>query len=245
MVIGCGTNAKLMDLGKIWAACASICGNNIESTDPAGCYGIDCCQSSIPTKETYYLSTYNVSFTPEDDEGNTTSSSYSTPVYAFLVDSDWLSRNFTSPEDITADDQKRAPLSLFWILKQGENASYLCNSTADYNSYRESYLHDYCSCPLPYEGNPYLPGNGCNHGTYALLSGSVNPCLQCLTDFNIIYIYVGVPVVKECASCLKTCEYDYDNMYNNRSYDYDSPGYACPKKDLKDNFRALILGNIS
>ncbi|XP_010663521.1 wall-associated receptor kinase-like 1 isoform X2 [Vitis vinifera] len=160
VVLGCG-HAKLMEHEKIWAGCTSI--NCSDSFPDQGCYGINCCQTTIPTIDSYYLSTYSVKFTL-DDEGN----NHSTSTHAFLVDRDWFSRNFTELEDVSV---KYAALSLLWMIKEGDNADSSCNGSNYYSLSIGSYVRSSCGCPPRYEGNPYLH-DGCDHG-FSIGGGSL------------------------------------------------------------------------
>ena len=168
VVLGCG-HANLMEGEKIWAGCTSIsCSRNYSTVQ--GCYGISCCQTTIPSIDDYYLTSYSVDFSSTPDgEGNSTNGSNSS-AYAFLVDRDWFSGNFTLPDDVPGV-QYYAPLSMFWIIKEGDNSSYRCNYTSYKSSISGSYVHSPCDCNARYEGNPYLP-DGC-HGTLFFLDRSV------------------------------------------------------------------------
>ena len=163
VVLGCG-HAELMDgYGKTLAGCTSInCSHSYYTGQ--GCYGINCCQTSISAIDTYYLDAYSVSLssTPDDHEGNNDSNS---TIHSFLVDRDWFSRNFTKPDDVPGVKYD-APLSLLWIIKEGDNAS--CNASIYYDSMFGSYSRSYCGCESSEEGNPYL-SDGC-HGTHFFLN---------------------------------------------------------------------------
>ena len=71
VVLGCG-HANLMEGEKIWAGCTSIsCSRNYSTVQ--GCYGISCCQTTIPSIDDYYLTSYSVDFSSTPDgEGNST-----------------------------------------------------------------------------------------------------------------------------------------------------------------------------
>ena len=162
VVLGCG-HAKLMDGEKIWAGCTSIsCSRNYSTVQ--GCYGISCCQTTIPCIDDYYLTSYSVNLSSTSDVGeeNGTGGSNYSSTHAFLVDKDWFSRNFALPDDVPGV-QYYAPLSLFWIIKEGDNSTDNCNYTSYYSSMSGSYVHSRCGCDVREEGNPYLP-DGC-HGT--------------------------------------------------------------------------------
>ena len=168
VVLGCGHGKLMDDNKKIRAGCTSVnCSRGYYTGQ--GCYGINCCQATIPAIDNYYLNSYSVNlsftFTPDDDEGSTDSDSNST-THAFLVDRYWFSGNFSRPDDVEGV-KYYAPLALFWIIKEGDSASSICNHTAGYSPRIGSYLRYGCSCPVRYEGNPYL-SDGC-HGTHFFL----------------------------------------------------------------------------
>ncbi|KAJ9677118.1 hypothetical protein PVL29_022225 [Vitis rotundifolia] len=196
MVLGCG-HAQLMDHENIWAGCTSICNHSYTAQR---CYGINCCQTTIPSTDSYYLNNYRVSFAPDGERNNDSTST----THAFLVDRNWVSRNFTKPEDVAGVNY--APLSLFWMIKEGDNASSDCKGTiAYYSSMIGSYVRYPCDCQVRQEGNPYLSG-GCH-------------------------------VVKECANCWGTCDYNYE--FDNQSSGSYHIEYYCM---TKDRLRPLILG---
>ena len=165
VVLGCG-HAELREGENIRAGCSSTnCGHSYYNSTVQGCYGISCCQTTIPSTDDYYLTSYSVdlssSSTPDDEENSAGGSNSTT--YAFLVDRNWFSRKFTRPDDVRGV-KYYAPLSLFWIIKEGDDTTSNCNHTSYYSSLSGSYLHSSCGCEDPIlEGNPYL-SDGC-HGT--------------------------------------------------------------------------------
>ena len=153
MVLGCG-HAHLMEHGKIRAGCTSICNDSFPAQ---GCYGINCCQTTIPSTKSYYLNNYNVSF----NLLNNITRNQNTSTHALLVDSDWFS-GFTKPADVIAVGY--APLSLLWMIKDSDAASSYCNGSIYYSRQVGGYIRYSCYCERwNYEGNPYLI-DGC-HGT--------------------------------------------------------------------------------
>ncbi|KAJ9677116.1 hypothetical protein PVL29_022223 [Vitis rotundifolia] len=136
MVVGCDTNAVLItdDQEEILAGCTSNCNSGITSTG-TGCYGIQCCQTTIPYSN---QSTHLV--------GNCS--------YAFLSVRDWFANNISNPAIST--NSGFAPLVMFWEMETGSlGRCYSLN--LDWQS--ETAI-DSCSCERRYEGNPFLP-NGC------------------------------------------------------------------------------------
>ncbi|KAK9289604.1 hypothetical protein L1049_007760 [Liquidambar formosana] len=111
-VMGCENNALMPSSSRvteILAGCTSICTNYIRK----GCYGINCCQSSIP----FGLDIYRV-----ETSGNTTAGC----AYAFLVDTDWLPQgNLSTPPVV----MEHAPVVMEWMVPNtslGDFTSYYC-----------------------------------------------------------------------------------------------------------------------
>ncbi|KAM0038715.1 putative wall-associated receptor kinase, galacturonan-binding domain-containing protein [Helianthus debilis subsp. tardiflorus] len=71
---GCG-NAVMMDNERVVTGCSAYCQDDIVS-ERNNCYGINCCQATIP----HYLKSYNMNLTSVDGDGGCK--------YAFLVDED-------------------------------------------------------------------------------------------------------------------------------------------------------------
>ena len=67
------------------AACTSIsCIRNYSTVQ--GCYGISCCQTTIPSIDDYYLTSYSVDFSSTPDgEGNSTGGSNSSSFFIGLL----------------------------------------------------------------------------------------------------------------------------------------------------------------
>ena len=146
MVVGCDTNAVLMtdDQEEILAGCTSNCNSGITSTG-TGCYGIQCCQTTIPySNQSTHLGMYQVKYIKTSGDCS----------YAFLGVRDWFANNISNPAIST--NSGYAPLVMFWEMETGSlGRCYSLN--LDWQS--ETAI-DSCSCVNRYEGNPYLP-NGC------------------------------------------------------------------------------------
>lgn len=177
--VGCGVMATITSNSNgftISAGCRSEC--YIDSTDIKNnaCNGVNCCQTFIPP----FLSAYNTSFQPADDNYPKSLCNY-----AFLVDRDWFESFSHNSTNISAtSDMDQVPVVLQWNLYHSTmdvfGASIEVNATmasTDYfsgycNSYNDSYsLYKSsrleCSCGGGSHGNPYLL-QGCR-GEHLLL----------------------------------------------------------------------------
>ncbi|XP_027086318.1 wall-associated receptor kinase-like 1 [Coffea arabica] len=154
MFLGCG-NALLHLIDgsqQILSGCTSMC--NSTSTIN-GCYGINCCQASIP----YYLSQYSLQLTASE---NFTSS---TCAYAFLVDQNWELENYTSKVRLI-----NAPVVWSWPLNHSQIQTISgCSAQNSSLQLKSSSIATYqCECSALgddtwfYQINPYLDG-ACKH----------------------------------------------------------------------------------
>ncbi|KAL6319363.1 hypothetical protein AAG906_014037 [Vitis piasezkii] len=109
MVVGCDTNAVLMtdDQEEILAGCTSNCNSGITSTG-TGCYGIQCCQTTIPySNQSTHLGMYQVKYIKTSGDCS----------YAFLGVRDWFANNISNPAITT--NSGYAPLVMFWEMETG------------------------------------------------------------------------------------------------------------------------------
>ncbi|KAJ9677121.1 hypothetical protein PVL29_022228 [Vitis rotundifolia] len=145
MVLGCG-NARLMYHSEvIIAGCGTICEGGSAAAN--NCYGIDCCQTTIPTTNSFALSHYIVNLKTEKKETGCVTR-------ALVVDRDWFSRNFSSK---AVRGMEYAPLVLLWrIEKHDPDASNRCSNPLYYDSDSRTYYRYRCTCGWKAEGNPYL-----------------------------------------------------------------------------------------
>lgn len=150
-VEGCG-NAVILEQENLLTGCSTICQNQSVINERNNCYGINCCQTTIP----YYLETFSV------NSSGLQSSNGSGCGSAFLVDERLYSAGRFSGQSVVVDNSF-VPISLRWRLTEqdiinGNNCSYtgeqlnLGNGTS-VDSYR-------CSCSPVQEGSPYL-SDGC------------------------------------------------------------------------------------
>ncbi|CAH1433431.1 unnamed protein product [Lactuca virosa] len=160
-VEGCG-NAVILEQRNLVTGCSTICQN--QTINPRNnCYGINCCQTTIP----YYLKTYTIDTTSlqSQDSGGVCGS-------AFLVDEQMYSFGKFSRQSAFVGNSF-VPISLRWTLRLEEIGERDCSSMARETLYLgngtniESYK---CTCRPIEEGSPYLT-NGCQ---------AVGPCATCI-----------------------------------------------------------------
>ncbi|KAK2998750.1 hypothetical protein RJ639_024477 [Escallonia herrerae] len=178
VVLGCG-NAILDHDGIVTAGCSSFCYEN--STTPVmGCYGINCCQTTIP----FLLNMYNVNLSAQQD-----------CLSGFLVDEDWIGEYNSSNPRYSLQNLGLVPVVLRWTLQEGDIQS--CRggtTTAKYRLPGNTTIKTWrCACELAEEGNPYLP-NGCQD--------TIGLAWLKVTYFNL---FCELLVVEECANCRGKC----------------------------------------
>ncbi|KAI3781137.1 hypothetical protein L2E82_11138 [Cichorium intybus] len=150
-VEGCG-NAVILEQGNLVTGCSTICQNQT-TNQRNNCYGINCCQTTLP----YYLKTYNI-----DTTGLQSQSPGGVCGSAFLVDDQRYSVGRFSGQSAFVDNSF-VPISLRWTLRLEEisqrdcsflerESLYLGNGT-NIDSYK-------CTCSSIEDGSPYLT-NGC------------------------------------------------------------------------------------
>ncbi|XP_076883769.1 wall-associated receptor kinase-like 2 [Bidens hawaiensis] len=108
VVEGCG-NAVMMDAGSVLTGCSSSCLNDSTVSDKNICFGIACCQTTIP----YYLKSYNMNLTRLERQGGDGDCGS-----AFLMD-----RN-SSNEGRSSDSL--TPVSLLWTLADDDYKQVTC-----------------------------------------------------------------------------------------------------------------------
>ncbi|KAK9673417.1 hypothetical protein RND81_12G166200 [Saponaria officinalis] len=152
MMEGCGGSAIVKDRhGEIMSGCASICASDAAPINATTCYGVGCCQVSIPDNLDYFeiavvfeqqikANTFNVSVAVIDSESMLN-----------------LTGSLSSLEII--------PAALSWNVSFAKPYQFegMANVSCD------SPIH-ICKCQIYYEGNPYLP-NGCQ---------VVKECTECI-----------------------------------------------------------------
>ncbi|KAK9062325.1 hypothetical protein SSX86_019511 [Deinandra increscens subsp. villosa] len=148
---GCG-NVVMMDHGSVLTGCSTSCRNDTLS-DRTNCFGISCCQTTIP----HYLTSYNIIMEMSGDlDGQTCGS-------AFLVDDNQGSSNRSIGF---------VPTSLLWILEKGDIEQISCCNnlvikmvwqirSVDLGNNTSIDIQK-CSGPTFIEGTPYL-AYGCEY----------------------------------------------------------------------------------
>ncbi|KAH6792726.1 hypothetical protein C2S52_003203 [Perilla frutescens var. hirtella] len=172
VVVGCGNEVRVLDYGtkqSSFGGCAPICGAGTPS-----CNGINCCQTTVPSRfeeaEVFY---------------NTTGNGHAGEVcgYTFLSDQRWLERDYIgylnrsgmigfpfNPLNLSLDsvpmiiewefDISNATASLQGVKCVNESVYFAASLDGEDNAIN-SINTTRCYCDLGYQGNPYLPGGGC------------------------------------------------------------------------------------
>ncbi|KAK1410809.1 hypothetical protein QVD17_37349 [Tagetes erecta] len=144
VVMGCGNAAITNVEGGTITGCSTTCRNDT-SIDLKNCYGVRCCQATLPS----YLRRFNLNLTRLENHGGD-----GTCGSAFLVDKEsFLNGNFSLEKDHYA-----VPLSLFWTVPTFTHPECTELKIRLHDGSTEGYRK--CKCDISEEGNPYLP-NGC------------------------------------------------------------------------------------
>ncbi|KAK2971251.1 hypothetical protein RJ640_014259 [Escallonia rubra] len=149
--MGCNNLAVINWGGAPVGGCMSFCQNATE-TGNGGCFGINCCQTTIPR----YLKFVNTTFTSIYNSGKREACKY-----GFMVEQEWFT-NLTSPN--TASTMLRVPAVLDWrtngmCKSLGMSGSASANSSVcGANAFCSN--GTLCYCARGYDGNPYL-ADGC------------------------------------------------------------------------------------
>lgn len=161
--------------------CSTICQNQT-TNQRDDCYGVNCCQTTIP----YYLKAYTIDTTSlqRQSPGGVCGS-------AFVVDEQmYLPGRFSGKSAIF--ENSFVPISLRWTLRPEEIGESDCSSMAGETLYLgngtniESYK---CNCRPIEEGSPYLT-NGC----------------QGMQSISLINLYFHLATFKCSCFCLCCCD---------------------------------------
>ncbi|KAK9673430.1 hypothetical protein RND81_12G167400 [Saponaria officinalis] len=154
MMEGCGGSAQLKNRDRqVLAGCASVCDSDAAYMSGTTCYGIGCCQASMPITpfyDDYYSWGRGVDFYEINVVFEQPSKSNICNATVALIDSrsmDSINGSWSS--------LKIFPRTLFWMGAVGQLLP--TDNKTDFSlidPYTES------ECKFPYEGNPYIP-NGC------------------------------------------------------------------------------------
>ncbi|KAK3015592.1 hypothetical protein RJ639_007401 [Escallonia herrerae] len=172
--MGCNNVAVINWNGAPAGGCMSFCQ---AGTEGSGCYGINCCQTTIPR----YLRFFNTTFTSIHNR-----SKQGACKYAFIVEQEWFT-NLTSP--YTAATMHRVPAVLDWRTYEacsslGMSASASANSSlCGANAFCSN--GTLCSCYRGYDGNPYL-ADGC-HDIDECADPAQNPCEKICVNMPGLY----------------------------------------------------------
>ncbi|KAF3328288.1 wall-associated receptor kinase 5-like protein [Carex littledalei] len=171
------------------SGCASFC-NSLNSTtgDGGSCNGLGCCQTSIPKG----VRSYTVQWAYAINNA----SWFSPCTYAAMVQEDWY--NFTVKDlegfGFYERNENNVPIVLDWAIRdsgtcqggveKSPNPACLSNHSGCNNTVNgEGYI---CNCLPGYEGNPYLPADGCKDIDECQLP-HVYPCKGTCTNTNGSY----------------------------------------------------------
>uniref|UniRef100_A0A7N0V8P8 Protein kinase domain-containing protein n=1 Tax=Kalanchoe fedtschenkoi TaxID=63787 RepID=A0A7N0V8P8_KALFE len=156
--VGCENTLLKNREKQVLAGCTSTC-RGVSPSSSSGCYGINCCQTTIPSPLTFYALTSTS--TPAI---NTSAASCT---YSFLASEGWFQTNFSSSDPFAIIKNKdHVPVSLEWGIQRGDypggrprGSGRYC--MAYYNYYPGNAPLTVCWCSAyNYEGNPYI-ANGC------------------------------------------------------------------------------------
>lgn len=106
--LGCDNYARFMeDGGNIVRGCLSICPSGANAS---GCYGINCCQATIPPYVQFFEANMTSPFNSMADRSSCKS--------AFMVDQNWFApKSSSSHDDLNLEDH--VPAVLDWAADQG------------------------------------------------------------------------------------------------------------------------------
>ncbi|KAJ0639059.1 putative protein kinase RLK-Pelle-WAK family [Helianthus annuus] len=144
---GCG-NAVMMDKGSVLTGCSTSCLNDTVSERNNDCFGISCCQTTIP----HFIKSYTINLTGLGRDGGCG--------YAFLVDVDSYLKGSFSIQSVAANDAL-IPMALMWTLPHSTTLN-CCRGAADHmnvelDTGNGTFVETQkCSRHKGYKGNPYL-----------------------------------------------------------------------------------------
>ncbi|KAJ0485525.1 putative protein kinase RLK-Pelle-WAK family [Helianthus annuus] len=169
---GCG-NAVMMNKGSVLTGCSTSCLNDTVSERNNDCFGISCCQTTIP----HFIKSYSINLTGLGRDGDCG--------YAFLVDVDSYLKGGFSIQSVAANDAL-IPMALMWTLPHSTTLN-CCRGAADHmnvelDTGNGTFVETQkCSRHKGYKGNPYL-FDGCE---------VIEDCASCpdhaSCNYDIIY----------------------------------------------------------
>ncbi|KAK9278095.1 hypothetical protein L1049_027653 [Liquidambar formosana] len=156
-VRGCGNALLTNQSGEIVGGCATTCDSSITTR---GCYGINCCETHIPSG----LAIYNITTTDTTTEKCTPS---------FL----WYQDNYPIPAG-NFSNIRSTPVLLDWMITSLHNLPP-ARSYPDQRCSAQSFVDGMrtysCQCPYYNEGNPYI-SNGCQ--VVPACAGCIRSCAE-------------------------------------------------------------------
>ncbi|KAK1400897.1 wall-associated receptor kinase-like 2 [Heracleum sosnowskyi] len=148
--MGCNNLAFMTKMGSNVGGCISFCNRTGEDNS---CYGINCCQSTIPP----YLWNFSTSLTTINPSTDTRGCKY-----AFIADQSWF---MNLPNIYNVREREQVPAVLNWKLEDfcfsfGSSTNDTRHNSSVCGINTECTNQSLCACKKGYEGNPYLP-HGC------------------------------------------------------------------------------------
>ncbi|KAE9445419.1 hypothetical protein C3L33_22683, partial [Rhododendron williamsianum] len=151
--MGCNNLALLFcgsESSDIIAGCISICNSNLSTSlnKTAGCFGINCCQTSIRRWCGTFVNASLGSIDPNNGQDDCK--------YAFILDNQW----FRVKDIFNVNETEYVPAVLNWKPDCNTNGSFCGDNAYCFENATGPWHETRCSCKKGYEGNPYLP-RGC------------------------------------------------------------------------------------
>lgn len=164
MLFGCGNALLNQDRHQVLSGCTSMCKISSNTT---GCYGINCCATTIP----FYINKYQLDYTITDFNNSCAS--------AFLADQSWMPERFSDPS--IQRSLVFAPVVLSWALQHHDiyaiRGCFLSDRILQLES-GNTYTYQ-CQCEMLgaltfyFEINPYLDG-ACTYAAPLILGRGKN-----------------------------------------------------------------------
>ncbi|CDP11259.1 unnamed protein product [Coffea canephora] len=169
MLFGCGNALLNQDPdNQVLSGCTSMCQINSSIT---GCYGINCCATSVP----FYINKYQLNYTITNFNNSCAS--------AFLADQSWTPGRLSEP--FIRRSLASVPVVLSWTL-DGPVANPDCFLSESPLELESGHILRYqCECQLfgtgtfVYKINPYLDG-ACNYGIKCNINRKIQAHMACV-----------------------------------------------------------------
>ncbi|PWA55322.1 wall-associated receptor kinase [Artemisia annua] len=162
----CGNAFMMDDHGSFLTGCSTACNNDTDTTtviiNAKNCFGINCCQTTIP----HYLKSYRMNLTASENQIGGDGGCGS----AFLVDQNSYDKGSFSRQSFAAEgSSSNVPTSLLWTLSDHDIDQITC-CDGSYVGYKPTSSRkvdlgsgtsvDTWKCSYYFTGNPYLV-DGC------------------------------------------------------------------------------------